>query len=302
MGIIRKDKNDSESSPSDESSVDRSVSGRKWKYYSRQPGTLADLNFVSVEEAKRKAIILLIGDDGAGKTSFATRYAPEPLVVISFDGRSRNAVKEAREELGRNVELIEKSITHKNLPPEDMKLHAREVVEDTMFTFETLLEESKRGNVKSILWDTATEYTEILKLAFDGTVDKTKEGAKGVDLNFADRQWWRMFNLIREEQFNAHLIVTSRMSSVWRDDKDTGLFKPRCSRAVRSGVDLEMRIKLKTVFNVPKPEFEIEVTNPKTNITEMGEVYDASKWDKLGGPFVYACCMNYKDSVPDDWE
>lgn len=282
----------------DSSSVDKSAPGRRWKYYSRPGGTLDDLEFVSVEKIKRRASILLMGEDGAGKTSFATRYAPEPLVVVSFDGRSREAVREAKEELDRKVDLVEIFITHKSLPPPEMKLHARDVLERAMFTYETLVEESKKGKVRSILWDTATEFTEICKLAFDGTMELTKEGAYGVDKDFIARHWWRILNLARDES-DAHLIITSRMSEVWKDDKPTGVFKPKCSRAVRSGIDLEMKIRVKGRTN---PKFEIEVTNPKTNMEEMGEIYTAEEWDKMGGPFVYACTMNYKDSIPSDWK
>jgi hypothetical protein len=244
----------------------------------------------------------LLGDTTVThNTSFATRYAPDPLVVVSFDGRSRQAVKEAKE-MGRKVDLIEISVTHKSLPPDQMKLHAREVVERSMYTYETLIEESKKGNVRSILFpDTATEYNEILKLAYDGTIEITKEGAKGTDKDFIARQWWRIFNLARNDS-NAHLIVTSRMTEIWKDDKPTGAFKAKCSRAVSSGVDLTMQIRLKTTFGVPKPEFEILVTNPKTNIVELGNVYDAKMWDKFGGPFVYSCLMNYPDSEMEEWQ
>lgn len=277
------------------------VSGRKWKYFSRPTGSLSDLEFVDLNSIKKHAIILLIGDDGTGKTSFATRYAPDPLVVVSFDGRSRQAVKEAQE-MGRKVDLIEINVTHKSLPPDQMKLHAREVVERAMYVYETLIEESKRDNVRTILFpDTATEYSEILKLAYDGTIEITKEGAKGTDKDFIARQWWRIFNLARNES-NAHLIVTSRMTEIWKDDKPTGSYKAKCSRAVSSGVDLTMQIRLKTTFGIPKPEFEILVTNPKTNIVELGNVYDAKMWDKFGGPFVYSCLMNYPDSEVEEWQ
>lgn len=297
--VTRSDSSSSRNSVS--ASQDEPVSGRKWRYYSRTPGTLEDLSFTSLD--RRQANICLMGEDGTGKTSFATRYAPEPVVVLSFDGRSRQAVKEAREDLGRKVDLIEIAVTHKALPPDEMKLHAREVVERTMYTYETLIEESKKGRVRTILWDTATEYSEILKLAYDGTMEQTKEGAKGTDKDFISRQWWRIFNLAREAESKAHVIVTARTTEIWKNDKPTGAFKPKCNRTVMSAVDFTMMIRMKKDWGGKSTgEFEIEVTNPKTNIDELYEVYDASMWGAVGGPFVYACCMNYKDSVPSDWK
>lgn len=268
-------------------------------------GRLEDSDFVTITKPTRQANILIYGDDGTGKTSFCVRYAPDPIMVLNFDGRADDVVYEAIQE-GREVKMARIALSHKNLPPEKMKIEAERAVEKTIRNFEIAIEESRRGNVRTILLDTATEYSEILKLAFDGTLRQTKEGSYGKDKDFVNRQWWRLFDLARETK-SAHVIVTARAKEIWRKTEDgrqesTGRFTYRCSPAVHAAVDWAAQIRFKTVFGIPKPEFEIEITKAGTNREELFEVYDEKLWDKLGGPFIYACVMNYKESTPDDWK
>jgi len=268
-------------------------------------GTISDSDFVTITRPTRQSNILIYGDEGTGKTSFCVRYAPTPIVVINFDGRADEVVYEAVQS-GRDVRIANLKISHKFLSPENMKREASSVVERTVRNFEIAIEESRRGNVRTILIDTATEYSEILKLAFDGVLEQTKEGSYGRDKDYINRQWWRMFNLARETR-SAHLIVTARAKEIWKKNSDgkqeaTGRFKPACPNAVKAAVDWAAQIRLQTVFGMPKPKFEIEITKAGTNIEELCEIYTEEQWDKLGGPFVYGCVLNYKDSIPDDWK
>jgi hypothetical protein len=49
-------------------------------------------------------------------------------------------------------------------------------------------------------------------------------------------------------------------------------------------------------------EFELEIVKAGVNIEQLGEVYTAQEWEEFGGPFVYACMMQYDGSDPEDWQ
>lgn len=268
--------------------------------------TLADSDFAPVLKPTRQANICLYGQEGSGKTTFCTRFAPEPVMVINFDGRSDDAVLEAREVYGRNVQQAKITLNHRFLPPDKMQIHAREILERAIYNYEIAIEESRRGNVRTILFDTATEFDRILKLAFDGTMEQTREGAFGVDKNFMNSQWSRIFDLARETK-SAHVIVTARMSEIWKDGTDgqrkaTGKFKPNCSKKVLESVDWAAQIKVKPPsFGESRARFEMHVTKAGTDIEQLFETYTEDQWEKLG-PFVYSCIMNYRDSIPSDWK
>lgn len=263
-------------------------------------GSLADSDFAVISRPTRQANILIYGAEKTGKTTFCTRYAPAPVMVLSFDGRSDDAAYEAREEYGRDVRVANLLMPDRTMSIEETKQEAQSILDRAVRNAEIAVEESKRGNVRTLLVDTVTEYAEICKLAFDGTMKKVKEHSHGEDKDFANRQVWRLANLARKSR-SLHIIFTARSTEIWRDQKPTGFFKMQGPKAALAAVDWVGQIRLKTVFGVSKPEFEMEITSAGTNIEELGNVYDADKWDKLGGPFVYACVMNYRDSIPDDW-
>lgn len=262
-------------------------------------GTLADSDFAPITRPTRKANILLFGEEKTGKTSFCTRYAPAPVMILSFDGRSDDAAYEAQE-AGRDVRVANLLMPERAMDVDETKREAQSILDRAVRNAEIAIMEARNGNVRTLLIDGVTEFAEICKLALDGTIKKVKEHSHGEDKDFANRQIWRLANLARKSK-SVHIVFTARCTEIWKDQKPTGFFKAQCPKAAKAAVDFMAQIKLKTVFGVEKPEVEM-VMGPGINMEELGEVYDASKWDKLGGPFIYACCMNYKDSIPDDWK
>lgn len=257
--------------------------------------------FSKLVKPTRQANILIFGEDGTGKTSFCVKHAPEPIRVINFDGRADDVVAEAIKD-GRDIEMCKIMLTHKDLPPGQMMKEAGRVVDETMYSLEYALSNGAR----TILFDTATEYSEILKLAFDGTLKQTKEGAYGKDKDFVNRQWWRIFNRARAAK-SAHIIVTARHKEIWKKREDgtqyaTGKFTYRCSPAVSAAVDWSAEIRLKKDHGRVIPAIELEIKKAGTNWEEISEIYSESDWEYMGGPFVYACVKMYKDSDLEDWQ
>lgn len=289
----------------DDSTVSVGTKGGSGSGYSSLlgSGTLETSDFVYLENPPRQANIAIYGEDGTGKTDFCVMRAPTPIVVLNFDGRADDIVREARVEYGRDVRMGRFMVTHKNLDEAAMQVEAEKVRERIFRNFEIAIDEAVRGRVRTILFDTATELDDIFKLSLDGTLKMTKLSSHGKGQDFANRHWWRIFNLAREAKA-AHVIVTARMGEIWVDDKPTGKFKPKCSKAVNAAVDWSAQIRLKSKFGQAKPTRELYVTKAGTNGDELFETYTEDQWSKppFESPFVYGCVMNYKDSVPEDWK
>lgn len=253
-------------------------------------------DFVSISSPTRQANILIYGMEGTGKTTFCTRFAPEPVRVISLDGRADDCVFEA-EQMGRDVKIAKFFMPIRAMNQTETKKAAQDLLDRINYNFEIAIQ-----TARTVLVDTTKELQEICKLAFDGTMEKVKEHSHGEDGHFANRQIWKMANLARQQK-RCHLIFTARMTEIWKDQKPTGRFKAECPKATAAAVDWagQLRNKVK-MGQVKKDEWELEITKAGTNNLELFEVYDSDMWDPFGGPFVYACMMNYKDSAPEDWK
>lgn len=251
--------------------------------------------FSPVVRPTRQANILIYGTEGTGKTSFCTRYAPCPIKVISLDGRCDDAAYEAVR-LGRDVSIARLFMPANTMTRDQTKREAESLLDTINEQFEIAI-----SSARTVLVDTVTELAEICKLALDGTIEKTREHSHGEDGDFKNRQIWKMANLARQSK--CHLIFTARMTEIWKDQKPTGRFKPQCPKATLAAVDWAGQIRIRDMkMGMKSPQFEIEITKAGTDIEQLFEVYDESLWEPFGGPFVYACTMNYKDSDPSDWE
>lgn len=282
------------------------------------PGSLEASDFVFERvKPKNQANVLIFGGEGQGKTTFATEFAPEPVAIINFDHRSGRAVDRAREH-GRKIGLLEVefSANVSRMETTEAQKLAQRVVNQVLKNFETAVAESRKGNVRSICIDTGSEYTEILNVAITGSQVGVK-GDYGKSRELMNREWARMFGLAREG--NAHLIVISRQKDVWENNAPTGETTYRGPAAMSELADWAGQIRVKkntraaggiggsvggpVAANVQgAKEFELRITKAGNNIAELGAVYSQNDWEALGGPFVYACYMQYPGSSPEDWQ
>jgi hypothetical protein len=271
-------------------------------------GSSPSSDFITLTTPKRQAIALIFGDSKTGKTSFATRFMPDPIALINFDRRARAAVLKAQEEFGKKVPFLSCDLPARvrRMAPNEARLAALDIVDKVVRNIEWAAEESLRGNVRTICLDTGTEFSEILKLSFDGVIGQTKEGAYGRDKDYVNRQWWNIFNIVRDS--NAHLLITARAAEIWIKNPNTGQqeatgrFKYKGPSVVADGVDWAGNIRLrKGLKGRLKKEFELEITSAGENLEELGKVYTEKDWEDLGGPFVYSCLMQYLGSSMEDW-
>lgn len=256
-------------------------------------------DFTEDVKVKEQANVMLFADAGMGKTTFATKFAPDPVVLINFDGRARHAVKAAQSD-GRRIRLLEiaSPLAMPGLSEESYKSVAKEAVDKVVRNYQIAIAESLRGNCRTICIDTATEYAEILTLAIRGHLGKGQDYGRSKDL--INRELWRLFNMAREG--HAHLVVLARARPVWVDNEPTGNFTFRGPDVLNDGPDWCAQIRLKkTKKGKLQKEFEIEITKSGVNIDELGKVYTQEDWEDFGGPFVFTC-MNQYQTGPSDWE
>lgn len=266
---------------------------------SKSKFSLQGSDFTVLEGIKSQANVLIFGDAGNGKTTFALRYAPAPVAFINFDNRGKHAVLNAQED-GRDIAYLHVGYpaNYLRMDSEEVKKVGQKAVRKVVDNFEWAVRQSEKGNIRTICLDTATEYDEILKLALSGRIDKEK-GDFGKRKDLINREFWRLCNLAREG--NAHFIMLSRAKPIWENNEPTGRFTFRCPEVANDAVDWTGHIRLrKGRKGVTKKEFEMEVTKAGINIEELGEVYREEDWDEEG-PFVHACMLQY-GTGPEEWQ
>jgi hypothetical protein len=266
---------------------------------------LEDSDFADVDEIKKQALIMVAGEEKTGKTWFGTMFAPEPVRVLNYDRRAKKAVSDARK-VGRDVKLAEFYMPKLKMSEEESRAIAQDILSRTFQNIEIVASVARKKQEKgTILLDTATEFSEICKLAWEGDPDK----AYGKDVDFVKQQWKRVIHFCRDS--DLHLVVTSRVKEIWIEDdvksasgktrrKATGKMTYRCPVEVAELMDvigLWRRKKTDVGRLINKYEFEILSS---LEGGEAGKVYSDREWGDAG-PFIYACLKNYKGSNMEDW-
>lgn len=258
-------------------------------------------DFKEPPKPKQQANTLVFGDAGNGKTTFALLYAPGPNAFLSFDRRGDYAAYKAKQ-AGRDVlfSRIDYPANPMKLSDEAAKTKGQAAVDRAMKNIEWAVEQSIKGNIRTITLDTGTELGEIINMAIRGRVDRIK-GDYGKSKDLINRQWWRIFNTCREG--NANLIVLARAKPVWENNEPTGRYEPRGPEVMNDAVDWAAQIRFKRKYAKTAKtngQFELEITKAGIDISALGQKYTEEDWADFG-PFVYACMMNYPDTEPDDW-
>lgn len=264
---------------------------------------IAGSDFVEPKEPKNQANVLIIGAAGNGKSTFGLRYAPEPVAFISLDRRADYAAYEARKS-GRDIAFVRIPYPS-NIGKADIeasKLKGQAVLDKIFRNFDAAVEASLKGNVRTIVLDTMTEFAEITALAVRGKLGKVK-GDFGQSKDVINRHHWRLFNTAREG--SANFIALGREKDEWVDNEPTGRFLPRTNDVALDAVDWAGRIhanQKRSKTAKKNVEFTIEVIKAGIDISALGQRYTEEDWSDFGGPFVYTCMMNYPGTSPEDWE
>lgn len=258
-------------------------------------------DFITLTEAKQQCVGLVLGDPKSGKTTFVTDYCPTPIAFINFDGRAEHAVNKALKN-GRDIRYVQIAYAADDISKLDhakAKALGQAAIEKTIRNLKWAVGESKHGRIKTICFDTGTEYDEILKLAVRGTIENV-QGDFGRSKNMMNEQWKRVFDIARGGK--AHFIMLARTQEIWVGNAPTGRFGVRGNDQMDILSDWSGMIKVKRKRKQDPPRFELEIMRSGVNIAEMGNVYTEDDWAELGGPFAYTCINQYPDSSLEDWQ
>lgn len=262
--------------------------------------SLSGSDFSRELDKKYQANVLLFGDAGCKKTSFGLLHCPDPVLILNFDGRHYPAMRRAQKS-GRDVAdvVIKLPSGINQLEIERAKKLGKDAYDKFYHNFEWGVEQGIKGNVRTIVLDTATELTTHMSTMVCGrtvTPNNDYGRAKG-KINSI----WRedIFNRAREGK--AHLIVLSRAKAIWKDNKPTGYYEFRCPDVVNDEADWSGNIRLKRKgTGALTPNIEIMMTKAGGNLMDVGQIFDEKDW-KDDGPFAYICYNQWDGSKWSDW-
>lgn len=264
-----------------------------------------DNDFSLNNTPKRKAKLMLFAETGTGKTAFVCRFAPEPIAILDFDGRSLATVQQAREELNRTIHHTEIFLPGEEDTPEETRLYAHEQLKKTFRNLRWAVRQSLLGNIKTICIDTSTEFDLLCKLAYDGcktelVEGKVKEtGSYGKDKDFVNYQFWRIVNIWRPG--NAHLIFTGREKEIYKNHQATGDFTFRAAKVINEAVDISLQLRTMERMDGKGMKSEIEVIKSGINRDKVGKVYkELEKSWQQHGPFAVICSDIYGGEI-EEW-
>lgn len=262
-----------------------------------KPSGIGDCIFL--EEERQQSIGIIYGGPGSGKSSLMLRHAPSPGMLINFDGRARQVVREARD-LGREIHYLEVPFDTKRvarMSKEEAQIAGLSAFDFVTRNYEAGLEAAIRGNLRWICLDTGTELGDLITLAIRGRVG-TKESDYGNSKGQISLQWWGLFQSARSA--GVDLVVLSRQTGVWRDNSPVpDRYQPKIQDVAEDAADWICGIKMKN--RGKKFTFEILVHNAKVNPSETLSTYTEEQWDE-DGPWAYMNSMLYPKSSIEDWK
>jgi len=247
----------------------------------------------------RRCICLISGDGGSGKTSYVTRFAPDPISFFDFDNRSDIPIEYAVTELNKTIVRLKMSRPSNilRMSIEEAKKAGRSLVDQVVKNLEWTCEKCIKGEIVSGCLDTVTELAEIISIAIRGRLDRPEKGDYGKSKDLINREFWNIFSMVRQAGLN--FIVLSRATEIWIDNQPTGNFRPKCPSVVFDAVDWGGHIRLRTSQKGKiKKDVELEIIKA-SNREELGSIYTEKDWGKYG-PFAWANSLQY-GTMPGAW-
>lgn len=258
-------------------------------------------DFTSPPAPKEQAIALIYGRPGEGKSTLGLSGAPGPIAFFDIDRRGLHAAAAAQEK-GKRVHYVAIDFPTKLTKMTDVEAKAagQKSWDKFVKNYEAALEASNRGDVRTVVIDTASELCEILKISVQGRVDK-KSDDYGKSKGIINAEMAKTIKMSRNS--SANLILLARAKQVWEDNKPIDRWDHVGLDCLSYDADWvgHLRLKKMNAKRKTEPEFEMQIMKAGVNLEEQWAVYDAADWGEYG-PFVWSCVMQYQGSDPTTWE
>lgn len=265
----------------------------------KQVDALTQAGFKPAESEARKRIIVSIeGEEKTGKNNWAFT-APDPIAVFSFDQGIEGVVEKF---VNGSAIVGGIPIPRKVIYVKDMKLPVMAAgkgpvqlanpnfnYEAAWVAFLKAYRAVLAAKVRTVIWDTATEVLELLRLLRFGQLSQVGHLHGPVNTEYR--------GLIREAyEGYSNLILLHKMKPLYVDDKRTG----RMERAGLTDIGYVIQVNLKT-FRADREDggsdFSVKVLDCRQNAQINGAVYEGME---CTFPFLAADVI--EGTERDDWE
>lgn len=224
-------------------------------------------NFKIVDTSVKKRMVLSIeGDWGTGKTDLALT-APGPIAFFKFDLNSDVTLAKYADK--KRIYKCEYEVPDPNVP--NAQQLAESIARQFCADYSTVI---NNPEIRSVVWDTATEIWELIRLAAFGKLTNVMPHHY-VQVNNGFR------GLIRAAfDSNTNLVMIHRLKDEWvnytsSDGKEKSKRSGRKERAGFSDVGFACQVMVQTFFNQEEEDspFQMKVLKCTQNPQITGQVY-----------------------------
>lgn len=262
-------------------------------------------DFSAPPPPKKQAIALIFGQPGHGKTTMGLMYAPGPVAFFDVDRRGAHAAKTALKR-GKVIHYLPVSIPHKilNMTDQQVMKHAQAQVDMVRKNYELAIREAEKGNLRTIVFDTMTEFGSLVNMAVTGRADRKKDDY-GKSTHIVQTAMSDIIRMCRDTP--ANLIMLAKAKPVWEGGEPTGAYSYRGYEIMEFDADWAGHLRLKKHRSIKRQRdasrqsHELEITKAGIRLKTLGDVYSSEDWGS-DGPFVYACTQQFRGSKPEDWK
>lgn len=247
---------------------------------------LKQAGFTPMTAARKKRLILSIeGHEKTGKTHFAMT-APGPIAYFGLDIGDEGVVDKFLEE-GKTILTADPQIRVPNaiqMSADGPKIDAADAWDKFKRAFVAAVDCKE---VRTIIWDTATEVWELIRLARFGKLTQVMPVQYG-PVNA------EMRGLLRHAyECNKNFILIHKVKSVYINDKRTGDYE----RAGFSDIGYLVQANIQTKYDQESGQFQCKILNARQNMQCTDLVLEGAFC-----AFPFLAQTIFTNSDLEDWE
>lgn len=268
------------------------------------PGSIGGSFQVANQVAKRRLIVAVDGLEKEGKTNFSLT-APGPLAYQSIDIGDEGVVEKFQTEKKIYKADYAMPPLQKGVSPEQQMALMLPVWERFLEDFRLAVTKVKTGQVRTIIWDTASEVWEMMRVARLGKLTQVMPH-NYVALNAEFR------GLIREiYDSSANMVLLHKLKAEWKDNPATGKGNKTGGYERAGFADTGFLVQINvTAWRAKDPEtglrtgpFHITVRDCRQNpaTAEQGGPVGLDLEDQMAS-FAWLGVNVYPDTTLEDWQ